>query len=59
MAVERARLVSGYAHAGGDAGPASWPTREWEVGGLGWAKLLPLLSFLFYFFCFDSNLVRV
>ena len=65
MADERAWLVSGYARAGGDAGPASWAMRV--KGQAGWFArpsrprllLLPLLSFLFYFFCFDSNLVRV
>ena len=38
MAGEWARLVSGYARAGGDAGPASWATRMKGQAWLGWAS---------------------
>ena len=38
MADERARLVSGCARAGGDAGPASWATRVKGQARLGWAS---------------------
>ena len=62
MADERARLVSGCARAGGDAGPASWATRVRGQVRLvrkaeqAWAAAAPssLLSLLFV-----ANLVRV
>ena len=38
MADERARLISGCARAGGDAGPASWATRVKGQARLGWAS---------------------
>jgi len=34
----RVRLVSGYARAGGDAGPASWAMRVKGQARLGWAS---------------------
>ena len=74
MADEQARLVSGCARAGGDAGPASWATHVKGQARLGWASwagrgrlgcccsllfLFFFCLFLFSFFCFDSLLVRV
>ena len=62
MADERAWLVSGCVHAGGDAGPASWATRVKGQVRLvckaeqSWATAAPssFLSLLFV-----ANLVRV
>ena len=54
MADERARLVSGCAHVGGDAGPALWATRVKGQARLvrkaeqAWAAVA--LSFLFFLF---------
>ena len=53
IADKRGQLVSGCAHAGGDAGPASWAMRvkgqaSWLAGLVeaGWAAAVPS-SFLF------------
>jgi hypothetical protein len=49
MTDEQARLVSGYARAGGDAGPARKPEQAWAAAAP--SSFLPLL--------FVANLVRV
>ena len=64
MADERARLVSGCARAGGDAGPASWAmhvkgqARLVRKAEQAWAAAAPS-SFLFPSLLFVANLVRV
>jgi len=47
MADDRARLVSGCAHAGRNAGLASWATRVKGQARLGWAAAAPSFSFSF------------